>query len=217
MALVFYGRSSSATQESGLAAQIERAKALGPSFAIDIALGLLFFFVAREFGLLTAALAGSAATVVLFGVQRFVKTDLLGGFAAFGVMMALISALLAMIFQDDTFVKLRGSLMGLVFATFALADGLCGGAYLGKRLALYMSWLGRIAPKRAAFGMAGAGAAILVIELPLVFLLSTSQWIWYTSFFDSFVTIPVMIAAMLWARGPVARSVPPPQRPDAGN
>ena len=29
MALVFYGRSSSATQESGLAAQIERAKALG--------------------------------------------------------------------------------------------------------------------------------------------------------------------------------------------
>jgi DNA invertase Pin-like site-specific DNA recombinase len=29
MALVFYGRSSSATQESGLSAQIERAKALG--------------------------------------------------------------------------------------------------------------------------------------------------------------------------------------------
>ena len=29
MALVFYSRSSSATQESGLAAQIERAKALG--------------------------------------------------------------------------------------------------------------------------------------------------------------------------------------------
>ena len=29
MALVFYGRSSSAIQESGLAAQIERAKALG--------------------------------------------------------------------------------------------------------------------------------------------------------------------------------------------
>lgn len=182
--------------------QEARTKALGPSIIVDLSMGVIFFFVARNFGLVTAAFTGAAVTLALFFVQRFVRVDLLGGFAVFGVIMAVISATLALIFQDDTFVKLRGSLMGLIMASFATIDGLRGGSYLGKRMALYMGGLGKINPQRAAFALAGAGIALIVIELPLVFLLTTDQWIWYNSFLDSLVAIPIIIGAMMWAREP---------------
>jgi len=76
---------------------------LRPSIAIDFALGFIFFFIAREFGLLTASLTGSAVAVVLFIANRFTKIDLLGGFAVFGIVMSLISAVLTLLFQDDLF------------------------------------------------------------------------------------------------------------------
>ena len=82
-------------------AMLERQKKLRPSIIIDISFGVLFFFMAREFGLVTAALTGAAATIVLVAVQPFTKHDLLGGFAVFGVVMSLISAGIAWGFQDD--------------------------------------------------------------------------------------------------------------------
>lgn len=180
----------------------DRAKALGPSIMVDIGLGIIFFFVARnaENGLVTAALTGAALTLVLFVIQRFIKTDLLGGFAVFGVVIALISAGLALIFQDETFVKLRGSLMGAIVAVFALIDGLRGGTYLGKRMSLYLSGAMKLNPRRAAFAMAGAGFALIVIEMPLIFLLTTDQWIWYQSFLDQIVAIPLVLGAFWLAR-----------------
>lgn len=178
----------------------KRAKELQPSIAVDIILGFIFFFVAREFGLVTAALAGAGVTVVLFIVQRFVKMNLLGGFAVFGLCMALISAGLAYLFQDDLFVKLRGTIMALIVGGLAITDGLLSGKYLGARMALYMEGLFSLNPRRAAFAMAGSTLVIMAIDLPLVFLLTTDQWIWYNAFLDSLIAIPIFIGAMWLAR-----------------
>ena len=53
------------------------------SIYADMALGALFFW----FGVTLAAIIGAAAGLALVGVQRFVKVDLLGGFAVFGTIM----------------------------------------------------------------------------------------------------------------------------------
>lgn len=175
-------------------------QALRPAIVVDIAMAVAFFFVAREFGLVTAAISGAAATLVLIVIDRFVRWNLTGGFVIFGAAMALISAGLALAFQDDTFVKLRGSVMGLIGAAAFFTDGLAGGKYLGKRMALYMSGLFRLDPRRASFAAAGGGLVLIAIDLPLVFLLTTDQWIWYNAFLDSLVAIPIFLGAMWLAR-----------------
>ena len=182
-------------------AMLERQKKLRPSIIIDISFGVLFFFVAREFGLVTAALTGAAATIVLVALQPFTKHDLLGGFAVFGVVMSLISAGIAWGFQDDLAIKLRGTIMSCIAAGFALYDGfILKGGYLGERMAMYMEGLGRINPQRASFALAGATVLLMMIDTPLAFILTTDQWIWYNAFFDSIIAIPIIIGAMLLAR-----------------
>jgi len=182
-------------------AMLDRQKELRPSIIIDITFGVLFFFVAREFGLVTAALTGAAATLVLFAVQPFTKLNLLGGFAVFGVVMSLISAGIAWGFQDDLAVKLRGTFMACIAASFALYDGfVLKGGYLGKRMAMYMEGLGKINPRRASFALAGATLILMMIDTPLAFILTTDQWIWYNAFFDNIIAIPIIIGAMLMAR-----------------
>lgn len=179
----------------------ERQKALRPSIFVDIGFGILFFFVAREFGLVTAALTGAGATFALFLINPFVKWDLLGGFAAFGAGMALISAGLAWGFQDDLAIKLRGTFMAMLGASFALIDAfVLNGGYLGKRMAMYMEGLGKLNPRRASLALAGATLLIMAIDTPLAFILTTDQWIWYNAFLDSLIAIPIIIGAMLFAR-----------------
>ena len=192
-------------EESDLSAEkqamLERQKKLRPSLLIDISFGVLFFFVAREFGLVTAALTGAAATIALVAIQPFTKHDLLGGFAVFGVVMSLISAGIAWGFQEDLAIKLRGTFMAFIAASFAFYDGfVLKGGYLGKRMAMYMEGLGKINPQRASFALAGSTLLLMAIDTPLAFILTTDQWIWYNSFFDNFIGIPIVIGAMLMAR-----------------
>ncbi|WP_298915868.1 hypothetical protein [uncultured Algimonas sp.] len=182
-------------------ARAERQKALQPSLYVDLAFGLAFFFVAREFGLVTAALTGAGATFALFLINPFVRWDLLGGFAAFGAAMALISAGLAWGFQDDLAIKLRGTVMALIGAAAALFDALVlKGGYLGKRMAMYMEGLGPIDPRRASFALAGATLLIMAIDTPLAFILTTEQWIWYNAFLDMLIALPIILGAMYLAR-----------------
>ncbi|MEL6686232.1 MAG: hypothetical protein AAFP97_01270 [Pseudomonadota bacterium] len=184
-------------------AQAERQKALRPSIFVDIGFGILFFFVAREFGLVSAALTGAGATLLLTAINPFVKWDLLGGFAAFGAVMALISAGIAWAFEDDLIIKLRGTIMAMIGASFALYDAfVLKGGYLGKRMAMYMEGLGDIAPKRASIALACATLLIMAIDTPLAFILTTDQWIWYNSFLDTFIAIPIVLGAMYMARTP---------------
>ncbi len=182
-------------------AMLERQKKLWPSIIVDISFGVLFFFVAREFGLVTAALTGAGATLVLFAVQPFTKYDLLGGFAVFGVVMSLISAGFAWGFQDDLAVKLRGTWMALIGAGFGLYDAfVLNGGYLGKRMAMYMEGIGKLNHKRASIALVGSTLILMGIDTPLAFILTTDQWIWYNSVFDMFIAIPIVLGCMFWAR-----------------
>ena len=176
------------------------AKRLRPAIAVDIAFGVVFFLVAREYGLVSAAVAGACATLVLVIVDRFVKPDLTGGFAVFGAVMALVSAGLALSLQADLAVKLRGSIMGLIGATLMGLDWLNDGRYLGRRFARYFYAFGAIDPKRASLAACVSGLAIVAIDTPLAFILSTEQWIWYNAFLDSLIAIPIFVGAMWFAK-----------------
>ncbi|WP_371397178.1 hypothetical protein [Fretibacter rubidus] len=192
---------STPEQDAEAREKLERSKALYPAIGVDIAMAILFFFVAREFGLITAALAGAGVTIALTVIDRFVKPDLLGGFAAFGVVMALISASLAYFFQDDLFIKLRGSIMGCIGVCFALADAyILKGDYLGKRMARYMEGLFAIKQRAASLAMAVSSALIIMVDTPLAFMLTTDQWIWYNSFLDGFIAMPIFFGVMYLAR-----------------
>lgn len=178
----------------------EDAKQLQPAIAVDIALGVLFFFVAREYGLVSAAVTGACATFGLLLVDRFVKPDLTGGFAVFGAVMALISAGLSLGLLDDLAIKLRGSIMGLILASLAFVDWLNDGRYLGRRFARYFYVLGVINPKRASLALCVSSLLLVAIDTPLAFILTTDQWIWYKAFLDSLIAIPIIFGAMWFSK-----------------
>ena len=110
------------------------------SIYADMALGALFFIVGKVTeDLALAALIGAAAGLLLVAAQRFVKVDLLGGFAVFGTIMLLISAAFSLALQDDYWVQMKGTVLGLLTASLFMIDGLLRrGAYFGARIERYM-------------------------------------------------------------------------------
>jgi intracellular septation protein A len=151
--------------------------------AVDIALGLLFFVVAKLTDLSTAAIVGAAAGIGLIVLQRFVKVDLIGGLALFGVAMLLISAGLALAFQDDLAVKMRSTIVGTISAVLFLTDGLFGGRWLGRGMARYLPYtdvdIGRLAIGMGVLGLVTAG-----LNTAVALLASTDMWLFYTTFLD---------------------------------
>ena len=131
---------------------------------VDIALGLLFFAVAKLTDLPTAAIVGAAAGLALVVAQRFVKADLLGGLALFGIVMLLLSAALAIAFQDDWAVKMRSTILGVISAILFLGDGLLGGNRLGRGLSRYLPY-SDLDPGRLALGMGLLGLVMAGAQL----------------------------------------------------
>lgn len=191
--------SSGATAEER-SALAERTKARMPSVAVDLAMGVLFFLVAKQFGLTTAAVTGAVVTVILFVVQRFVRVDLLGGLAVFGVVLSLLSAGAALAFQSDLAVKLRGTVIGAIGALAFLTDAAFGGRYLGVRLAGYLETLVRLRPTRASMAMGAAGLIIAVVDLGAIAALSTDHWLIYNATLDGLVAMPIVFACLWLAR-----------------
>jgi len=167
---------------------------------VDIALGLLFFVVAKLTDLSTAALVGAAAGIALVVLQRFVKVDLLGGLALFGIVMLLISAGLALAFRDDTMIKLRGTIVGAISATLFLGDGLFGGNRLGKALTRYLPY-NDIDPARLALGMGVLGLIMAGLNYAVAEVASTDVWLFYTTFVDFFLVMLMILAVFSFARG----------------
>jgi intracellular septation protein A len=167
---------------------------------VDIALGLLFFVVAKLTDLSTAALVGAGAGIALVVAQRFVKADLLGGLALFGIVMLLLSAGLALAFQDDMAVKMRSTVIGLVSAALFLGDGLLGGNRLGRGVARYLPYAdidaGRLALGIGLLGLAMAGLNYVVAKLT-----STDFWLFYTTFVDFFLVMVLVLVVFAFARG----------------
>ena len=157
-----------------------------PSLFVDIGLGLLFFIVGKVTGnLTTAALVGAGAGLAVVVLQRFVKADLLGGLAMFGVFTLLLSAGFSLWFQDERMVQLKGSILGVFIASLILADALLNrGRYFGARLARYLIGM-PVDARRLALGMALLGLTMAGLNLLATHWLSKDAWLFYTTFVDA--------------------------------
>lgn len=187
------------TEQTGNTGQMARLKAQWPSVAADIAIGLLFFVVAKLTDLRTAALVAAAAGIVLIVAQRFVKVDLLGGMALFGIVMTLLGAGFAILFEDDLMVQLRSTVLGGIAALLFLSDGAFGGRYLGKRMLLYMPTHG-LDPQRLSIGFGLSGLFMAALNLLVVQFASKDQWLTYTTFLDTPVALLGFFLALRFAR-----------------
>ncbi|PZO01607.1 MAG: hypothetical protein DCF28_09685 [Alphaproteobacteria bacterium] len=177
-----------------------------PSLATDVSLGLFFFFVAREYGLVTAAVGGACAGLALWGVQRITKIDLLGGLAVFGIAMSLVSAAFALIFQDERIIQHRGTILGIIGAIPFLLDGwLTRGQKLAVRLARYFAF--DVDARRLGIGMGLIGLVSAGMNATAVALLSKDAWLVFTTFLDVPIVM-VLFLSMLWwvGKGPEARA-----------
>jgi intracellular septation protein A len=170
------------------------------SFYVDVGLGALFFILAKltddlPFAAITTAVAGLAVAVA----QRFVKVDLLGGLAMFGVAMLLVSAAFSYAFDDDWAVKMKSTILGVMVATLMLGDATFNrGRYFGGRLARYMPM--PIVPQRLALGMAVLGIVMAGVNWLVATYLSTDLWLYYTSFGDFVLTVTLVFAVMRYAQ-----------------
>jgi intracellular septation protein A len=167
---------------------------------VDIATGILFFIVAKLTDLKTAALVGAAVGIGLVIAQRFVKVDLIGGLALFGVVMLLISAGFAIAFEDDEIIKQRSTIVGLIGAGCFLFDGLVlKGRCLGHSINRYLAYTD-VDERRLAIGMGLSGAGLALANFVVVKLVSTDVWLFYTIFLDIPLSMALVLIAIRWAR-----------------
>lgn len=183
---------------------MSRYKANRVPIAVDILLGLLFFVLAKFTDLSTAAIVGAVIGLALLVIQRFVKVDLTGGLALFGVVMLLISAGLAVAFQDDMAIKMRGTIVGLIGATLFLGDGLLGGNRLGKGMARYLPYTD-LDPGRLALGMGLLGLAMAGLNYLVAAFASTDAWLFYSTFVDFILSAAMAVTVFNFARGRILR------------
>jgi intracellular septation protein A len=167
---------------------------------VDIAASLLFFVVAKFTDLRTAALVGAGVGIALMIAQRFVKVDLIGGMALFGIIMLLVSAGFAIAFEDEELIKQRSTIVGLVGATFFLLDGLLlRGKRLGRGMSRYLAYTD-IDERRLALGMGASGVILAVSNYVVVKLVSTDVWLFYTTFGDVPLSLALVLLAIRWSR-----------------
>jgi intracellular septation protein A len=171
----------------------------GPAIAVDIALAVLFFATAKLFGLSTAALVGAGAGLALIVAQRFVKVDIIGGMALFGVVTLLLAAGYSLAFQDEEAVKMRTTVIGLISAGFFLADAAFGGRWLGKGMARYMPFE-HLDVRRLAFGLGITGGVMAGLNLLVARNASTDVWLFYTTFGDIPLAAVMALTTLKWAR-----------------
>ena len=187
------------------AQQRERWNRSKYSIAVDLALAMLFFVVAKLTDLTTAALVGAAAGLLVVVVQRYVRVDLLGGLAIFGVIMLLVSAGFSLLFQDDWAVKMKSTLLGLLVATLMLGDAVVNrGRYFGRRLGFYI--MQPTHPQRLAFGLGVVGLVMAGLNWGVARWASTDAWLTYSSFLDMPVSVGLFFLVLRHAT--VARPLP---------
>ena len=170
------------------------------SIFADIGLGAAFFIVAKSTGdLQLAAWTGIVLGLALVVIQRFVKADLLGGFAVFGTVMLLISAVLSLLFQSEYFVQLKGTIMGILGASVLLSDGVFrAGRYFGPRFERYLN--SPVEHQYFVIGLGIIGGAMAGINYAIATYLSEDTWLTYNTFLDTPVYL-VMFFILVWRAG----------------
>lgn len=179
--------------------QAEQWQRNKPSIFVDLGLGLFFFVCAKLTDLTTAALLSAGAGLAVFIVQRYVKVDLLGGLAIFGVVMLLVSAGFSLVFQNEEIVKMKGTWLGLLTAALFLGDGLLRqGRYFGRRLARYV--MQPVSEQRLAIGLGLLGATLALLNWGVAKVFSTDVWLAYTTFGDIGLSMVLFFAVLRFAR-----------------
>ena len=167
---------------------------------VDIALGLLFFFVAKWTDLTTAALVGAWAGLALVVVQRFLRVDLLGGLAMFGIVMLLLSAGFSLAFRDDAIIQQRSTIVGVLAGLLFLGDGLLlQGRRLGAGMNRYLAYTD-VDQARLAVAMGVTALAMAATNYVVATRLSKDAWLTYTTFVDIPVSMALALGAIRWAR-----------------
>ena len=175
------------------------------TLATDLGMALLFFVVGKlSESLVTPALVCAGAGLALIVVQRFVKVDLLGGLALFGVVVLCVSAAFAWFFQDDWAIKMRSTIVGGAVAAVMFADAIFNrGNYFGGRLARFMP--NPIDHRRMAAGLATLGVVMAAVNWGVAKFFSKDIWLAYTSFGDIVLSVLLAMAVIRFAeRKPVA-------------
>ncbi len=167
------------------------------SIFADIGLGITFYIVAKVTGDLNlAALVGVVLGLSLVVIQRFVKIDLLGGFAVFGTIMLMISGILSLIFQDPYFVQLKGTIMGLIGASVFLTDGVFRqGRYFGNRFERYFN--SAIDKQFFIIGLGIIGLVMASANYLVATYLSEDTWLTYKTFIDDPINF-ILFITLLW-------------------
>ena len=170
------------------------------SIYADLALGALFYLVGKfTEDLALAAIVGAAAGLALVLLQRFVKVDLLGGFAVFGTIMLVISAIFSLALQDDYWVQMKGTVLGLLTASIFMIDGVFRrGAYFGARIERYMPL--PLHHNRIAIGMSALGMVMAFANYYVAENFSEDFWLTWTTFLDMPLSIGLFYAIIFWAR-----------------
>ena len=184
-------------QHAEQAAQWQRNKY---SLFVDLGLGALFFVLAKATDDLTlAALVTAGAGLAVVVVQRFVKVDLLGGLAMFGVAMLLVSAGFSWFFADDWAVKMKSTILGIFVATLTLGDAVFNrGRYFGGRLLRYMPQ--PLDARRLATGLGLLGLVMAAVNWLFAEFTSKDTWLYYTSFGDFLLSMALVFAVLHYAR-----------------
>lgn len=193
---------------AALKEQNDRFKRNLPSLLTDLSLGVVFFFVGSHFGLITAAVTGAVAGVVLWVVQKITKIDLLGGLAVFGIVISIISAAFAVIFNDPMMVQMRTTIIGVFVASLFLIDGLVlKGKWLGARIERYLP-PGSV-PWRVSVGVASLGLFMALANWAVAAYAPQQVWLFYSSFLDVPLAMALGVGVMLWAREPAKKENAP--------
>ena len=180
--------------------QSEKWKKNKPSILADIGIGIAFFAVAKVTGALTtAAFTGVFLGLSLVVIQRFVKVDLLGGFAVFGTFMLLISAMFSLAFQSEYLVQLKGTFMGVLSASALIIDGLFNkGTYFGSRFENYVNT--PIQHKYFVLVLALIGVCMAALNYSIATQLSEDQCLTYDNVVDTTISL-IMFFILLWLAG----------------
>jgi intracellular septation protein A len=167
------------------------------SIFADVGLGAIFYIVAKVTGDLTvAAFTGVFLGLSLVILQRFVKVDLLGGFAVFGTIMLLISAVFSLAFQSEYLVQLKGTVTGLIAASVLITDGICRkGRYFGPRFARYLS--SPIEHQYFVVGLGLIGIFMAGVNYSVASQLTKDAWLTYSTFLDTPLYL-IMFFILIW-------------------
>ena len=171
------------------------------SIYADLGLGALFFIAGKiTEDLIFASFVGVAGGLTLLVLQRFVKIDLLGGFAVFGTTMLFISGIFSLVLQDDYWVQMKGTALGLLSASVFFLDGALGhGAYFGARFERYLP--GRaLHYNRLTIGMSLTGAFGALGNYLVAENFSKDFWLTYTTFLDLPILMILTFLVLRWSR-----------------